>query len=371
MPKIKDLTIEELRDKIINNKSSFASMIKAIDKDIEILNKINSIVSFDFNNASLLEKLYAIKLNLDEYPKCIRCESKCKFESKQWSKYCDKNCGYLDMWLNMNETDLNKRRAKISEQYRSKSHDEKQQIKEHRKQKFIDKYGVDHNFKIQDVIDNRRQKWIEKYGYDRPSKSEIVKNKMIETNIERYGHNSPLLDQNIKKKAEETLYKNYKVTSPLKSKIIKDRWKDSCYKKYGSYHHMQDSETYDRISKKSFKWYTIEINGTIHKVQGYEGIAIEYLINNGHENSTFITNSKEISNITGPIYWKDENKNKRYYPDFYISETKTLYEIKSEYTYKKSKESGVLDKKIKACIEAGLKIKVLVFNKNHKLINEL
>ena len=57
-----DYTAEELLNKIKDTKS-FASMIKAIRK-YGIKNRIDELVSFDFMECTLLEKLYSIKLGL-------------------------------------------------------------------------------------------------------------------------------------------------------------------------------------------------------------------------------------------------------------------------------------------------------------------
>lgn len=367
--KISNLTTSELKDKIKNTKS-FASLVKAIYESEEILSKVNKLTNPAFKNKGLLEKLYSIKLNLTEYPKCKICSSDAKLASKNWSDYCEGVCGYMDRWNNMSDNEKNRIFNKLSKTYYNKTKYEIESIKNKRKTTLNKRYGVDHNFNIPEVIENRKNTWIDKYGYDNPNKSQEVKDRIISTNNERYGHNSPLLNEDIKKKANETLYKNHKVDHNMKAEISKESFKDTCNKKYNCDHYMQNAEIFERITKKNYSYKTIKLNGKTYKVQGYENVAIEYLLKTySFKEESFIISDNDISNITGAIMWTDFNGiSHRYYPDFYLTENHTLYEVKSEYTYKTAKEDGSLDKKIEACEHLGLDIIVLVFNKKKQLI---
>ena len=372
MPKLSDLSIEDLKIKIQKTKS-FASMIKSSLNDEKLLDKINKLSNQFFISKPIIERLYSIKFGYNKYPKCIVCSNDAKLISGGWSDFCDGNCGYIHRWDNIEESKKEEIFKKLSFIYQQKTDEEKNEIKEKRSTTLISRYGVDHNFKISDVIQNRKNTWLSKYGYDNPNKSETVKKKIIKTNNEKYGSNSPLQNKDIKSKAQETLYKNYKVDHNMKSERVRKTFRDTCNLKYGKDHYMQNEKEFDRISKRCYKWKEIILNQKTYKVQGYEDAAINYLIyDKGISESSFIISQSDISKLTGNIMWVDINgKSHRYYPDFFVTENNTVYEIKSEYTYKKSKNDGSLDAKLKACKDLNLKIKVLVFNKNKKLIKEI
>lgn len=362
-----EYTHNEILDKIKNTKS-FASMIKAIHK-YGIENKINELVSYNFIECTLIEKLYSIKLGLMEYPKCKACGNLAKLKSLGWSDYCNNTCGYLDRWKNLSEVEKTLLSDKLSSTYHNKSIEEKSDIKEKRKHTLNAVYGVNHNFKIEEVIKNRQKTWEDKYGYDNPNKSTIVKEKLIKTNNIKYGHNSPLQNSEILKKAKETLMTNYNVDHNMKSDIVKHRFINTCLTKYGETHYMKNSEMFDKISKACYKQKKIIVNDILYKVQGYENIAINYLINTGVLEDQFIINNKDVEHYVGKIYWIDSNNKKhRYYPDFYLKDKNVLFEIKSEYTYNTAKKDGSLDMKINACITLNLPLHILVFNKKLQLI---
>jgi hypothetical protein len=361
-----EYTNNELLDKIKNTKS-FASTIKAIIKyDIE--NKINELVNHNFIGCSLIEKLYSIKLGLIEYPKCKVCNNPAKLKSLGWSDYCNNTCGYFNRWKNLSDEERTILSDKLSSVYHNKSIKEKSDIKEKRKHTLNEAYGVNHNFKIDEVIKNRQKTWKDKYGYDNPNKSIIVKEKLIETNNLKYGHNSPLQNTEILKKAKETLMTNYNVNHNMKSDIVKQGFVNTCLTKYGETHFMKNSEMFDKISKTCYKQKEIIVNNILYKVQGYENIAIRYLIDNGKSEDQFIINNKDIEHYVGKIYWTYNNKNHRYYPDFYLKDEHILFEVKSEYTYNTAKKDGSLDMKINACIALNIPLHILIFNKNLQLI---
>jgi hypothetical protein len=369
--KINQLNINELLDKIKVSKS-FASMIKSINASGTVLLMIDELVAESFKEKSLLEKLYSIKNGIIKYPVCIVCGLDAKLISMGWSNYCNGTCGYTDRWANIDSSELISISEKISKKYHSKSKIEKDTIKDNRQSTMNTKYGVDHNFKIPAVIENRKQTWLNIYGYENPNLSDTIKQKIIKTNNERYGHNSPLQNDDILKKSKETLYKNYGVDHNMKSDVTKKTFRKTCNERYGEDHYMQNAKEFDRITKLCFKRKTIKLGDVTHFTQGYENFAIEYLISLGISVDSFITNTRCIHDITGPIYWfSDINKRHRYYPDFYVSETDTLYEVKSNYTYNKAIADGSLLLKINACKSMNLNIKVLIFDKHKKLIKEI
>jgi len=371
MKKLSDLSIGELKSKILNTKS-FASMIKSIEKNPCILEKVNYLIKSDFDDSPLIEKLYSIRENLSFYPKCKICNKNANMiNGKGWSDFCDGNCGYLNRWNNISDDKKNQIFKKLSINYHNKTKSEKNDIKNKRSKTLLDRYGVNHNFKIDEVIKNRKKTWIKKYGYDNPNKSNLIKNKIISTNNERYGNNCPLQNLEILKKSKETLFQNHGVEHNSQSDIFKENFKKTSLKNHGHSHPMHSSEIHDKCIKNSYNYKLINLNDMEYKVQGYEPFAIEYLLSTGISEKSFIIKNKDITNITGIIKYLHNDKIKRYYPDLYVTENETIYEIKSEYTYMISSNDGSLTEKIKACKLLGFNVKVLVFDKNKKLIKEI
>jgi hypothetical protein len=366
--KICEFNTEELLEKIKNTKKSFASIIKATQQNPEILNKIDNMISIEFKNRDIIEKLHSIKLEIVSYPTCIVCGNESTYKSKEWSSFCDNNCGYSNRWQNESKESKINIIKKISNTYHNKTEDEKQDIISKRKNTLINKYGVGHNFNMIDFIEKRKQTWIEKYGVEHASKSDIVKEKIIKTNNERFGFNSPTQNKEIKNKSKQTCIKNHGVEWSLQNENIRQKAIATFNKKYGCDHPMQNHEVFNKCVSACYARKEIELNGIIHNVQGYEGVAINHLVSKGIKESSFITSIPEIAKYTGKLWWIDiNNKQRRYYPDFYVTETNTIYEIKSEYTYNVGIKDGSLYKKIKTAAN----IKLLVFDKKGNLKLEI
>lgn len=73
-----------------------------------------------------------------------------------------------------------------------------------------------------------------------------------------------------------------------------------------------------------------------------------------------------------PEIWYFENgKNHRYYPDIYIPRDNLLIEVKSEWTYRGKEEwyfTNLLKKQ--ACIDAGYNYQLMLYDGNGKLLNK-
>jgi RNA recognition motif-containing protein len=90
-------------------------------------------------------------------------------------------------------------------------------------------------------------------------------------------------------------------------------------------------------------------SGKIVKVQGYENKALDILIQKYTEDD-IIVELKEINKIFKFRYLLN-NKEHRYFPDFYIKSTNTIIEVKCEWTYNIDKEKNELKKQ--CCLDNG------------------
>jgi hypothetical protein len=196
-----------------------------------------------------------------------------------------------------------------------------------------------------------KEKCLEKYGVDNTSKLSETHDKIKNTCLEKYGV------ENFRNsvKTQQTKLKKYKgdySTITEKSKI-------SCLMRYGVENASQNSDIFYKQQKaryeiKQFKNTNLFYQGT------YE---LDFL--NKYFNKIEITKPKEIDYIFN-------NKNKKYFPDYYLSEYNLIIEIKSIYTFEKYKEQNLA--KQKRCIEIGYNY-LFIINKDYtdfdKIINNL
>ena len=79
-----------------------------------------------------------------------------------------------------------------------------------------------------------------------------------------------------------------------------------------------------------------------------------------YEELDIIYGVKNINKETGFIFYKDNDKIRKYYADFYIKSQNKIYEVKSIWTYKANIEKNLLKKK--ACEDRGIEFEFLIFN---------
>ena len=142
-----------------------------------------------------------------------------------------------------------------------------------------------------------------------------------------------------------------------------DLKKQSCITKYGTEHPTQHPDIFEKINKNKANRHNKEYllpSGKAIIVQGYENIFLDMYLKNNNENTISIsTESKPIINY----YY--ENKVRKYYPDFYIKNTNTIIEIKSEYTYKNQYNKNIA--KFKSTIELGYNLEVYIIDKQNNI----
>jgi hypothetical protein len=100
-------------------------------------------------------------------------------------------------------------------------------------------------------------------------------------------------------------------------------------------------------------------SGKIIKIQGYENLALDYLIN--------IENISENDILTGcknvPTIWYNDNKEKshRHYVDIYIPSQNKCIEVKSTWTAEKNKNCIYL--KQESAKKLGYNYEIWIYNK--------
>jgi hypothetical protein len=138
-----------------------------------------------------------------------------------------------------------------------------------------------------------------------------------------------------------------------------ERRKNTCIQKYGVDNPSKCSEIVEKIKEKSYstKDYLMP-SGNIIKIQGYENLALDILLKDYNEGE-LVTNYSEMPTIT-------YNDNKRYFPDIYIPMEKTFIEVKSTFTYNSNDKAKKVFDKIKAVINQGYVIRLMIFTDRGK-----
>ena len=137
----------------------------------------------------------------------------------------------------------------------------------------------------------------------------------------------------------------------------------TCMEKYGVRNVSFVSEIQEKILKNSKKHKKYKFpNGRIEYIQGYENFAIDFLLESKVQEDDIVC----VGEI--PTFWyKDENKEKMYFPDIMIRSSKTIIEVKSEWTYLKDIDKNY--KKFSAVLENGLyNFRLLIFGEKREVL---
>ena len=171
---------------------------------------------------------------------------------------------------------------------------------------------------------------------------------------------------NAKDVRKQTNLKNIGVENYFQSYSIKDKIKETNLKKYGVEYTIQNVE----IAKKTlssgvrFKNYIFP-SGRIEKIQGYENIALDELINIELINENdIIVGCKNVPTIW---YNTDDRIKHRHYVDIFIPAQNRCIEVKCEWFYLRDKH--ILELKKQAAEKMGYKYELWVYNRKKEKIN--
>lgn len=239
---------------------------------------------FQDNNCELISTEYKNNKNLLEY--LCECKNKAKisFKAFQIGQRCSK-CA------------IEKRKITNIEIYGNEcSMNSKERIQE-RKENQVD------------LTKKRKQTNLKKYGVEIATQNPLVNKKREETNLERYG-----------------------VASVSKLKKYEDKRKSTNMERYGFEHPIQNSDIYQKQlnHRHQFKEHVLQ-SGNIVKIQGYEGIAMNILINKyNYKEEEIIIDRK----LFPEIFYEYKKQTKRYYVDIFIPCDNKIIEVKSKFTFR-------------------------------------
>ena len=172
---------------------------------------------------------------------------------------------------------------------------------------------------------------------------------------------------------KNTFKERYGTKPGFNNPAIKEKVRITNLKKYGVENVQQNSLIHEKtninnaISSYKLKEYIMP-SGKIEYFQGYENVLIDYLLDNGINETNIVINDDKIQQITGIIDYKLK-RNRVYFPDLLVKNDKKydIYEVKSPYTYKIGLDKGDLVEKMKACIRRGYDFYLVIVNTNKNI----
>ena len=161
---------------------------------------------------------------------------------------------------------------------------------------------------------------IRKYGVDQPMHIPGVAEKKTRTTMQRYGVPNAMLLPETRAKMRDSFTRKYGVDNPFKSEQVKRKIQNTCTERYGIAHPV--------VLTKDKKCVT-DRHGKVHRVVGYEDIAIRHLDSLGVRSIT--SDPRHLPKIPYTV----QGRTCLYYPDLGVvakDGTKHLIEVKSLHT---------------------------------------
>ena len=199
-------------------------------------------------------------------------------------------------------------------------------------------------------------------GYDYPMQCPEILEKSMATWRETFN-----LEDFIAK-LEKTCMERFGYPYSVQSPVVKAKRIATCREKYGVDYVSQNPEIHMKAMKSAFNLKDYEFpSGRMVKVQGFENLCLDYLLENGiPENEIIVSHDGGVPNLQ---YYNVDQKLSIYFPDMYIPNGNTIIEVKSDYTYLVNKENNLL--KFDAVIQNGYNLYVYIFDTNKILIDIL
>ena len=218
-------------------------------------------------------------------------------------------------------------------------------------------------FSNPEIIAKIREGHIKKYGCPHPMQNPQVREKARMTNLAKRGVEYTSQDPVVREKMNKTWKTKYGTKGPMGNKVLAKKMRDTMFKRYNVVHSMQHAPSAEKgLRKSGYKSYdhTASDGTVLVGLQGYERFFVNLNIHPGVD----LINSK--SKVPEVWYTGIDNKQHRYYMDFYHAPSNTCYEIKSTWTYKLNRDKLRLTKK--ACEEIGMKFVLYVFDSVGRIV---
>ena len=165
------------------------------------------------------------------------------------------------------------------------------EVKEKKKQRALEKYGVENVFQAKEVKDKIKETNLEKYGVEHVMQSPKILEKSKETNLEKYGVEHVSQRKDIKERKVQKSLKKYGVENISQAEEIKEKKKQSALEKYGVEYTLQVPEVREKGKETTLKRYGVEFATQAPEIQ--EKIRQTNLEKYGFE---YASQSEEVKN---------------------------------------------------------------------------
>lgn len=118
-------------------------------------------------------------------------------------------------------------REKQVQAIHARSSEDKERIREKRKETNIEKFGVAFPIQLSEMKEKREETCIERFGVTNPTKLERVKDKQKETMLKKYGVTNPMQSEEIKNKSIQTNLERRGTRYPSQSIEVQQKVRDS------------------------------------------------------------------------------------------------------------------------------------------------
>ena len=237
----------------------------------------------------------------------------------------------------------------------------------------MEKYGSEYFINS----DAMKKMMMEKYGSEYFINSEAMKKMMME----KYGSEYFINSEAMKKMMMEKYGSEYFINSDAMKKMMMEKYgseyfinsdamKKMMMEKYGAPCAMQVPQFFHQAIRTAFKTkdYVLPETKRVLKVQGYEPYFLDKIILEKHPDTDEKITEDDIMVGEDVLYFKykdEDNKDRIYYPDMMLKNTKHIYEVKSVYTFNMNVNRNIC--KFKSLI--GYILHVIIYSSKKRILD--
>lgn len=291
--------LEQIRKILEDNPQFFAVKIKA--------NK--ALRKFIFDETSWLDeinpllktRIYCVLNGVKTWPTCQTCGKEIKTDIHKinvgFPQYCSSGC-------------VSKNAG----------------IKQRKENTMLEHYGVKNPSECASIQAKKKQTSIERYGVSSPTQAVGIKEKIRNTLMERYGAACSFQVKDIKEKAIQSLRERYGVDNAFASKEVQKRIRKTNRERYGCDYPCQCKEIQDKLHP------TYNYHGIIF--QSGPELAFYIWLTDHNIEFEYHPKSKAMQ------YMDDTGKSHRYFPDFWLTISDKVIEIKGDNHFENNDPNG-------------------------------
>lgn len=276
--------------------------------------------------------------------KCDICDVEKNMKHSTYNLNCDRNNGY---YYCFNCRTIKTKKTNL-EKYGVENISQSEKIKEKKKETNLKNWGVENVFQSEKIKDISKEVKKEKYGDENFTNREKSKKTCLKNN----GVEWPTQSKEVLKTRNLNNKNKYNVESYTQTKECQDKIKKTCFKKYGKDSYLSTDDCQIKSRKTCNEKYGVDFpsqNYEIHKKQfpkmKMHNIGIKY---QGSYEKHFLDlcEKMNINVVRGKtIKFKHKNKDKIYFPDYYLKDFNLIVEVKSWYTYELHEELNLIKQK--------------------------